>query len=122
MNSILPSKQSVCPSCGAYNPPGSSVCEVCGTKRDVPPKEHGLFSDKIHFLIGLFIIVIGAFGLFRYYPPGKIIVIYSRQGQDSFSRATTESDVLFWGVIPLGIGFLYLLFAVASKVKEKFFR
>jgi hypothetical protein len=118
MNSILPSKQATCPSCGAYNPPGSLVCQSCGAKRDVPSKpDRGLLSSSLHFLLAIMFIVIGTLGLIGSYPPGKIRV--DRYGK---SYATTEIEVILFGALPLIFGALYLLVAIALKIKEKFFR
>ncbi len=116
MNSILPSRQTLCPSCDAYNPPGTTLCEVCGTKRDVPRNpDRGLLSSRLHFILGFGLIVVGTAGFSGNYPPGRIISVRGSP------YTTTEWDVLLFGILPLTFGVLYLLFAVALRLKERFF-
>jgi ribosomal protein L40E len=115
MNSILPSKQIVCPSCGTFNPSDASVCERCGAKQDVPP-DRTSFDSGIHFIISFCIIFVGAAGFLSKYPPGKI-----KTTKFGYYH-TTQGDVLIWGMLLLILGVLYLFFAVALKIRERFFR
>ncbi|MBV8858851.1 MAG: hypothetical protein JOZ02_18110 [Acidobacteria bacterium] len=115
MSSILPSKQNVCPSCGAFNPEDAAACEACGAKLYVR-RRAGYFDSNTHLAVALFIILCGALGFLGHYPPGS-----ERVGKTGGHYATTAGDVLVWGVLPLTLGVIYLLFAIGLKVREKYF-
>ncbi len=115
MSSILPSKQNVCPSCGAFNPDGAAACEACGAKLYVR-RRAVLFESNTHLAVALFIILIGALGFLGHYPPGS-----PRVGKTGGHYTTTAGDVLVWGVLPLALGVVYLIFAIVLKVRDKYF-
>src|SRR2546423_4392214 len=115
MNSILPSNQTVCTACGMYKPPDASVCEGCGAKIEARSKRSS-FDTGAHLMVSLTIIFVGAMGFFRYYPPGKLI--WAKGGGRYHS---TDMEVFIWGIFPLTIGSLYLLFAILLKIKDRFF-